>query len=281
MVDAGGSDAVFSGSVPEVYDRYLVPLIFEPYAEDLVVRLDRLSVGSVLEIGAGSGVVTRAMALGLPKRVTITATDLNQEMIDHAIGLGTARPVQWEAADVMSLPFEDASFDAVVCQFAVMFFPERARAFAEVARVLRPSGVFVFNVWDRIETNEFAHVVTQALGELFPDDRPLFLARTPHGYHDEAVIRGDLAAGGFGAPATFEALEARSRAASAEVPAIAYCQGTPLRNEIEARDASRLDDATQVAATAIRDRFGPVDIDGRIRAYVITATKGPRPQTIT
>jgi len=267
------SDMVFGGSVPELYDRHLVPLIFEPYAEDIVARLNRLDISSVLEVAAGSGVVTRAMADGLAPSVAITATDLNQPMIDHAQSAGTSRSVSWQAADVMDLPFEDAAFDAVVCQFGVMFFPDRPAAFTEVARVLRPGGTFIFNVWDTIANNEFADVVTKAIGGLFPDDPPVFLARTPHGYHDEAVIQGDVAGGGFSVPADFEALEARSRAISAEVPAIAYCQGTPLRNEIEARNASRLGEATAVAAAAIAERFGATDIDGLVRGYVITATK--------
>ena len=173
----------------------------------------------------------------------------------------------------MALPFGDGIFDAVVCQFGVMFFPDRPAAFAEVARVLRSGGVFLFNVWDRIEHNELARVVTTAVAGLFPDDPPLFLARTPHGYHDEAAIRADVAGGGFETVVGFEALEARSRAVSCDIPALAYCQGTPLRNEIEARGPSRLVEATEVAAAAIRQHFGPIDIDAKIRGYVITATK--------
>jgi SAM-dependent methyltransferase len=271
--DQEESDLDFSGSVPELYDRFLVPLIFKAYADDLVARLDDLDVSSVLEVAAGSGVVTRAMAAGLSPSVALTATDLNQPMIDHAISTGTARPVTWQAADVMALPFDDGSFDAVVCQFGVMFFPDRAAAYAEVARVLRPGGVFLFNVWDRIEDNEFADVVTQAVAGLWPEDPPAFLARTPHGYYDEAVIQDDVAAGGFLTRARFEVLEARSSATSCEIPAVAYCQGTPLRNEIEARDPARLVEATEVATTAIRDRFGSSDLDSKIRGYVITATK--------
>jgi SAM-dependent methyltransferase len=227
----------------------------------------------VLEVAAGSGVVTRAMADGLPESVSITATDLNQPMIDHAESRGASRPVSWQAADVMDLPFDDATFDAVVCQFGVMFFPDRPAAFREVARVLRAGGVFVFNVWDAIEHNEFADVVTSAVGKLLPDDPPLFLPRTPHGYHDETIIRSDVAAAGYEASVHFEMLEARSRAATADVPAIAYCQGTPLRNEIEARDSALLAEATTAATLAIADRFGPTDVDGKIRGYVITATK--------
>jgi SAM-dependent methyltransferase len=267
------SDSAFAGSVPEIYDRLLVPLIFEVYADDLVARLEAIDPSSVLEVAAGSGVVTRAMASALSGSVALTATDLNQAMIDRGVAVGTAMPVTWRAADVMALPFEDESFDAVVCQFGVMFFPDRVAAYAEVARVLRPGGVFLFNVWGRIEDNEFADVVTRAVGGLWPDDPPEFLARTPHGYHDEAAIQADVEAGGFSAPAMYEALEARSRAVSCEVPAVAYCQGTPLRNEIEARDPARLMEATEAATNAIRQRFGPADLDSKICGYVVTATR--------
>jgi hypothetical protein len=133
--------------------------------------------------------------------------------------------------------------------------------------------VFLFNVWDKIEQNEFAAVVAAAVGGLFVDDPPGFLARTPYAYFDEAAIQADVAAGGFDSPARVEVLEARSRASSAEVPAIAFCQGTPLRNEVEARDPSRLAEATAVAAAAIEDRFGSSDLDSKIRGYIISATK--------
>ena len=273
MTDRHESELMFAGSMPELYDRHLVPLIFEPYAADLVARVRALDPGSLLEVAAGSGVVTRAMAAAVPASVSITATDLNQPMIDHAQAVGTTRPVVWRSADVMDLPFDDASFDAVVCQFGAMFFPDRSAAFAEVARVLRPGGIFLFNVWDAIDQNEFAADVTAAVAGVFPDDPPLFLARTPYGYYDEATIQADVAAGGFDSPALFETVEARSRASSAEIPAIAFCQGSPLRAEIEGRDASRLEEATAAAAAAIAARFGKTDVDGKISAHVITATK--------
>jgi hypothetical protein len=138
--------------------------------------------------------------------------------------------------------------------------------------VLRPGGHFLFNVWDRIADNEFADVVTEALATLFPNDPPRFLARTPHGYHDAARIRGELEAAGF-RDIAIEAVEERSKAASPDEPAIAYCQGTPLRSEIEARAPSRLDEATKTAAEALARRFGRGAIDGRIRALVITAVR--------
>jgi SAM-dependent methyltransferase len=264
------TDKVFTGSIPKLYETYLVPLIFEPYAADLANRLASGSLARVLEIAAGTGVVTRALASVLPDRVAIVATDLNQPMLDLASAIGTTRPVEWRQADAMRLPFPDGTFDAVVCQFGVMFFPEKPKAFSEARRVLRSGGVFIFNVWDRIEENEFADTVTTALESLFPEDPPRFMARTPHGYHDRPTIERDLANGGFTASPQISTVPARSRAESARVPAVAYCQGTPLRNEIEARDASRLGEASDLAAETIARRFGRGAVDGKIQAHIVT-----------
>jgi SAM-dependent methyltransferase len=263
-------DKVFAGAIPKLYETYLVPLIFEPYAADLVTRLKASPLSRVLEIAAGTGVVTRRLASALPASATIVATDLNQAMLDQASAVGTGRAVEWRQADALHLPFDDAAFDAVVCQFGVMFFPEKVKAFAEARRVLKPEGIFIFNVWDRIEDNEFAHTVTIALESVFPKDPPRFMARTPHGYHDRSQIARDLAQGGFTAPPRIDTVAARSRAKSPREPAIAYCQGTPLRNEIETRDAARLGEATDVAAEAIAKRFGWGAVDGKIQAHVVT-----------
>lgn len=263
------TDKVFSGSIPKLYETYLVPLIFEPYAADFANHLASRSVTRVLEIAAGTGVVTRSLASELPEDVSIVATDLNQPMLDHAAALGTRRPVEWRQADAMQLPFPDGAFDAVVCQFGVMFFPDKPKAFAEARRVLRPGGVFMFNVWDRITENEFADTVTTALEAVFSGDPPRFLVRTPHGYYDGPTIERDLANGGFTASPLIRTVAARSRARSAQVPAIAYCQGTPLRSEIEQRDAARLGEATDVAADAIAKRFGPGPVDGKIQAHYV------------
>lgn len=265
-----GSDKVFAGSIPELYNTHLVPLIFEAYAVDLAARLALRPLTRVLEIAAGTGVVTRAMATTLPEAVSIVATDLNQPMLDHASALGTKRAVEWRQADAMQLPFQDGAFDAVVCQFGVMFFPEKSRAYSEARRVLRSGGVFIFNVWDRIEENEFADTVTTALETVFPENPPRFLARTPHGYYDHETIKRDLVNGGFTASPEITTLTARSQAKSFQSPAIAYCQGTPLRNEIEARNASRLGEATGIAAEAIAQQFGCGAVDGKIRAHIIS-----------
>ena len=264
------SDKVFAGSIPKLYEMYLVPLIFEPYARDIAKRLSARPISRLLEIACGTGVVSRALASALPESAVIVATDLNQAMLDQAAAVGTKRPVEWRQADAMQLPFQDATFDAVVCQFGAMFFPDKAKAFAEARRMLGPGGILLFNVWDRIEENEFADTIMAALASVFPNDPPRFMARTPHGYHDPSQIARDLANGGFTASPTIETLAARSRAKSPREPAIAYCQGTPWRNEIEARDAARLGEATDFAAEAIAKRFGRGAVDGKIQAHVVT-----------
>ncbi|HEX5175855.1 MAG TPA: class I SAM-dependent methyltransferase [Chthoniobacteraceae bacterium] len=263
-------DRRFTGSIAQLYEQYLVPLIFEPYAEDIAARVAARCPSRVLEIAAGTGVVTRQLTKALPANVPIVATDLNKPMLDQAAAIGTARPVEWRLADAMALPFPDASFEAVVCQFAAMFFSDKAKAFSEAGRVLRPGGWFVFSVWDRIEENEFADAVTGALGTLFPNDPPRFLARTPHGYHDSSKIAADLMRGGFTQSPEFAVRAARSRAESPRDPAVAYCQGTPLRGEIEARDRRRLIEATDLATTAIACRFGSGTVDGKIQAHIVT-----------
>jgi SAM-dependent methyltransferase len=247
----------------------MVPLIFEPYAADLAERLAARAPARVLETAAGTGAVTRALARALPAGCEIVATDLNLPMLDRAAAVGTARPVQWRQADALHLPFGDASFDAVVCQFGAMFFPDKVAAYAEARRVLRPGGTLLFNVWDRIEENEFADVVTQTLAGQFPDDPPRFLARTPHGYFDLALVAQQLSQAGFGRAAAFDTVAARSRAPSPRMPCVAYCQGTPLRNEIESRSGPGLAAAIDACTEAIAQRFGRGAVDGKIQAHVI------------
>ncbi|HEV8551095.1 MAG TPA: class I SAM-dependent methyltransferase [Polyangiaceae bacterium] len=267
------ADAVFAGSVPQLYERYMVPMLFEPYAEDLLERLEERSPSRILEIAAGTGAVTRAMAAGFPAGVSIVATDLNPGMLEHARLLGTARPVEWLVADAMALPFPDASFDAVVCQFGSMFFPDKAKAFAEIHRVLAPGGGFLFSVWNAIEESEFADVVMRALARVFPNDPPRFMQRTPHGYRDPAVIARDLAAAGFGAAPHVAVVAKQSHARTAADVALGFCQGTPVRGEIDARDPARLAEATELATQAVTERFGPGPVVGRMQALVVSVER--------
>lgn len=193
-------------------------------------------------------------------------------MLDHAKAKQPpGAQIAWRQADAQNLPFDDHGFDIVVCQFGAMFFPDKTQAYREARRVLKPGGRYIFSVWGKISDNEFADEITNALATYFPHDPPRFMARTPHGHCEPTEIREQLAAAGF-TDISIETVDALSKAPSPLDPAIAYCQGTPVRNEIEARDASRLQDATKHAAAALERRFGRGPIEGRIRAIVITAT---------
>jgi len=264
-------DKPFTGSIPKIYESHLVPLIFEAYAADLARRAAVTAPNRLLEVAAGTGVLTRAMSRTLPPSTTVVATDLNPAMLDEAAARGTSRPVEFKPADALALPFEDQSFDTIVCQFGVMFFPDKQKGLSEFHRVLRPGGELLFTVWDRIESNEFADAVTAGLAAFFPDDPPKFLPRAPYGYFNRDLIAADVASGGFTASPTIEVVSARSRAHDALVPAVGFCQGSPLRGEIDARGA--LDQATDAAATEIRKRFGSGPIDAGIQALVVTAKR--------
>jgi ubiquinone/menaquinone biosynthesis C-methylase UbiE len=264
-------DTAFSGSIASIYDDYLGPLIFEPYAQDLADRLSALKAERVLETAAGTGIVTRALLRSLSGSASVVATDLNQPMLDRAAGRVASDRVSWQKADAQALPFPDGAFDAVACQFGVMFFPDKQKAYREARRVLKPGGHFIFNVWDGIEHNEFADLVTAAVADMFADDPPGFLARTPHGYHDKQAIIAEVRSAGF-VDVAAETVTRRGVAPNCRDPAIGYCQGTPLRNEIEVRNASRLAEATEAAAGRIKARFGSGAVDGKIQAHVITAS---------
>jgi SAM-dependent methyltransferase len=260
------TDIAFSGSIPALYDRFLGPFLFEPYAVDLAARAAALAPRRILETAAGTGIVTEALVAALPA-AEVVATDLNQAMLDVAARRVTSPRVSFRAADAQSLPFGDSAFDVVVCQFGVMFFPDRVLAYREAKRVLRPGGHFLFNAWDRLEENPGSAAVADAVASLFPDDPPGFLARTPFGYHDKARIEADLLAAGF-RDVAIETVRRRGPADSAREAAAGLCKGSPLRAEIEARAPERLDEAAEAAAAAV-EALGAES--GRLSAHVVTA----------
>lgn len=247
------------------YHEHLVPAVFRPYADDLAARVARFGPRVVLELAAGTGVLTRAMTASLPG-VHIIATDLNAAMVD--VGSAQEPTATWRQADAMQLPFGDASVNLVACQFGVMFFPDRPVAYAEVARVLTPGGHFLFNCWGPLATHEVETTVMAALAESFPDDPPSFLARVPHGYHDVDRIAADLTTAGFEG-VDVETVELDSGGRSATDLAHGYCRGTPLRAEIEAR--GDLEATANAVATALERRFGSGLVVGRMAALVVSA----------
>ncbi len=263
---SGTGDSAFSGSVPAAYDRYLVPLLFEPYADDMARRAARLAPGTLLEVAAGTGVVTRRLADALPE-ARITATDLNPDMLAFVRPLESAR-IAVAVADAQALPFGDALFDLVVCQYGYMFVPDRTLAYREAARVLKRGGRILFNVWDDIADNDAAHALNLALAEAFPDDPPRFFERGPFSYHDHALIEAELDAAGFDDIA-IERVELTSPLADPSGAIAGFIEGSPMAAELAERDPAVVAAAVDRALSAIagRLRAGPL----RMAALVVTA----------
>lgn len=262
--------AEFSASVADLYDAILGPFMFEPFARETAGRLAGVG-GEVLEIAAGTGILTRELDRVLEPGAQITATDLNPPML--AVGaakLASAR-VEWRPADALALPFAEASFDAVVVQFGVMFYPDKVAGHAQARRVLRAGGRYVVSVWDDLASNPVAQTVHQAAGACFPEDPPEFFARTPHGHHDAGALVADMVAAGF-ADAAVETVRLAAGRLTADELARGFCQGTPLRGEIVARDEGRLDEVTAAVARALEARFGPGPIESPIQAHILTAS---------
>ena len=253
--------------MPDAYERWLVPTVFRPFAIDLARRAAALELGRILELGAGTGVLTRELLVAMPS-ATVTATDLNDAMVD--LGRGLAPSAHWRPADAMDLPFGNGEFDLVVCQFGVMFFPDKRAAFAEARRVLAPGGVLLFNTWAALDTHDFQAALVAGLEVAFPDDPPTFMVSLPHGYADVDVVLGDLRASGFDS-VDVESVTIDGAAASAEDLARGYSTGTPLRAGIESR--GDLDATTAIVARAMEARLGSGPVSGRMIAHVFQARR--------
>ncbi len=263
------ADSNFAGSLVYLYDKVLGPFMFEPFAREVAGRLNGFT-GEVLEVAAGTGIFTRALDDVLALGSLITATDLNRPMLELASRARTSPRVTWRQADALRLPFAGETFDAVACQFGVMFYPDQGLGHREARRVLRSGGRYVLSVWDDLVSNPVADIVHQTVAAYFPHDPPEFFARTPHGHHDNFRLRESLAAAGFTA-VTIETVRLPAGRLAADEVALGFCQGTPLRHEIEQRSAADLAGVTQAVATALLDAFGEGAIETMIQAHIAVA----------
>ena len=263
------SDAVFSGSIPELYDRHMAPIFMEPYANHLAARLSTTTHGTLLELAAGTGVLSRALDRALPPSVSLVATDLSPSMLDYASARSNGR-IRWQQADAQNLPFPDCSFDGILCQLGVMFFPDKVAAYREARRVLRPSARFQFLVWDRLDVNELSRAISEAIGATLPDGRAQFLARVPFAYFDTTQIQSDLRAAGFSS-IDIETIVLPCYAPSPLDVATGICQGTPLRNELESHGPSHARELTHAVAKHLSSRFGPGPIRTTMQALLVSA----------
>ena len=257
---------------PALYDRYVGPLLMAPYAADLARRVAGRAAGRVLELACGTGIVTRALDAALAPAVEIVATDLDPEMLAAAREITGPTRIAWRIADAQDLPFADREFDAVLCQFGAMFFPDRPAAFRQARRVLRPGGRFILNVWDSLAANELQDVVARALAGLFPGHAARFTERAAFCCHDRAALRQQCRAAGFAA-VKGETVALTARAPSAGEAATAFCRGSGFGAEVVALDPGRFDEATQAVTDALAARFGAGPIEAGMRAHVVTARR--------
>ena len=257
----------FEHSTPALYDRCMGPLLFEPYAKLVAQRLAPLQPARILETAAGTGIVTRALIEVVPQ-TQIVATDVNPAVLEFAAQRIRSDRVTFQPADAQDLPFADGSFDLVLCQFGVMFFPDKVRANGEARRVLRSGGSYLLVSFDRLDLNPVPKAAGEAVDALFPDDPPRYMERGPFSYADPASIEHDLRAAGF-KEVELETVALSSRVSSRDA-AKGMVLGSPLRAEIERRDSAALDRATD----AVTEALGPWDgKDATLSAHVVTATK--------
>jgi ubiquinone/menaquinone biosynthesis C-methylase UbiE len=264
-------NVLFRGAVPENYDRYLGPVIFEPWAEDLVLRLAGKKYERILEIACGTGIVTRGLRNALPATTEIVATDLNPDMFEFAKPkFRSDENVIWQQADASALPCPNCSFDAAVCQFGVMFVPDKAAAMRESYRVLRNSGVFLFNVWDSFEANPFGQIAHATIASFFDHDPPSFY-KIPFGFHDSTVIQKLLRDAGFEKIESFAGTKP-CRSSSAREFAIGLVRGNPVAAEATERGVDP-EDLIDGIAKRISECFGDAPVESTMRAIVWQAMK--------
>ncbi len=264
------SHAAFIGSIPEYYDQYLGPLIFEAYARDLARRVKVPAGGTVLETAAGTGIATQRLRKGLPKDRRLIVTDLNESMLQVARQkFHSHSNIDFLSADATQLTFADASFDAVVCQFSLMFFPDKSSAIQEAARVLKPNGIFVFSLWDSYEHNDLIRTVNDTLINLFPKDPPSFFD-TPYGYYQLDEVKALLANAGF-ADIEISILPRISQYETPRQVALGYIRGTPVCLQIMERGGLGIEEVVNLVERVIRDKYGQTSVHAKMQALVFKA----------
>ena len=259
------TDGTFAHSTPALYDRYMGPLLFEPYAKLVAERCAALQPDRILETAAGTGIVTRAVHRAAP-RAQVVATDINPAMLEFAAQALRSKHVSFQPADAQNLPFAEGSFDLVVCQFGVMFFPDKIRANQEARRVLRPNGHYLLVTFNRLELNPISKAAEDAVSALFAHDPFDYMERGPFCYADPARIKHDLLGAGF-THVEIETIELSSRVNSRDATQ-GLVFGSPFRSEIERRDPSALDRAAEAVAQALVRWDGK---DAPMSAHLVTA----------
>jgi ubiquinone/menaquinone biosynthesis C-methylase UbiE len=282
MPDAGQQvrerNSDFTGGIPELYHRHLGPVFFEPYARDLARRVAALvgPSGRVLEIAAGTGIVTHAFRETLPTSVEIVATDLSASMLEIAKQhVGNAEQLRFEVADATSLPYADASFDVVACQFGLMFFPDKPRAARETLRVLRLGGSWLFSVWGPFEDDPVAVIGHRAIAECFEGEDPPEFCSTPFGFHDSEMLRRLALDAGF-TDVTIDDVHFIAESESAYHAAVGIVQGSPIVTKIREHGVDPVA-VTEHVARALARELGDHPLRAPMMARVVECRQQSSP----
>ena len=268
----------FTASIPAIYDSHLGPFLFERYAEDLARRVTVAPSerSAVLEVAAGTGILTAQLRSHLGPDSQIMVTDVSAPMLKVARRRmdkrGFDEPNRWGIADASALPFSNGAFDAVICQFGVMFFPDKERAASETYRVLRTGGQWLFSVWDSWDENVFGRIVHETVAKFFPHDPPGFY-HGPFGFYDPIALRTLVTTAGFTDP-EIVTLDMVLETESAAHAAIGFVRGNPLIDAIEKRGVVDANPIVDAVAEALARAFGdhPLRIPTRVR--VVSSHRG-------
>jgi len=266
------STPLFTSSVATLYDEILGPAFFEPYAIETTNRVAALNPQKVLETACGTGRVTNHLRKVLSKSATLIATDISNDMLAVAEKkLSAIKDISWQQADAMNLPFDDESFDAVVCQFGAMFFADRKKGFIEAMRVLKNGGAFIFSVWDKLEFNPVTAASRQILKDFFEGNPPKSM-NMAFSMTDKNDIANQLTETGF-TNIKIETVNKVCIAESAEGLAKAIIDGSTNSDYIKERDANAAPFLKKKIAKAISEKFGDHPVKGTMQAIIIAAEK--------
>jgi ubiquinone/menaquinone biosynthesis C-methylase UbiE len=263
-------NASFAGSIPAFYEKYLGPFLFEPYAGDMVSRLQDKKYPDLLELACGTGRVTAHLARSV-KHDSLTATDLNNDMIEVAKKIVTDKNIEWMVADATELPFKANSFDAVVCQFGIMFFPDKLKGLQEAYRVLRPGGKLIFNTWDKVEKNPAIHEGRKIIESYFGDNPPGFY-NIPFSMHDEKEFQSLLKSAGF-KNIKISVVQKEGISSSAEDLSKGMVEGNPIFLSIIEKDPALVEPIEKHVAKVLAEKFGDKPLKSSLSAWVCEANK--------
>lgn len=260
----------FAGTVPANYEKYLGPFLFEPYALDMAGRLQDKQYPAILEIACGTGRVTNHLSTSV-QHDTLTATDLNPDMIEVAKKIVPNPAIRWMTADAVALPFDDHSFDAVVCQFGIMFFPDKLKGLQEMHRVLKAGGKLIFNTWDKLENLPAVHLGRKVIDSFFETDPPEFY-NIPFSMHDDNELKALMQDAKFKNIKISLVIKEGVSASAADL-ARGMVEGSPMYVSIIEKNPALVEPMKEQVEKVVGEKFGHKPLKCHLQAWVCEGEK--------